>query len=190
MSKLTLNSQRKTRTWRNLIQVSSLSWRQRTKPSKHKYKHIKWIRVIKIPLHVMYFVFLPNVFDVYLRAFCGKLLTNFSKKELMNWKLLINTRLLPSMNFMYFSILFGIAFIVSWHSLLFLSLNMFFLITSPICCMKHWPLQPFRLWNMTGLLPLIGNSNYMLHELIHNIGLLRDKWSQTLLSSCQILLFT
>ena len=50
---------------------------------------------------------------MYFNASLGRLLTNLPKLELMNWKLSINVRWFPSMNAIYFFMLFGIALILA-----------------------------------------------------------------------------
>ena len=64
----------------------------------------------------------------------------------VNWKLSINTRCLPNMKAMYFSILFGIEFISRSCSFPMV----------PISCIIKWESYPQRLWKITGSLDFFG----------------------------------
>ena len=84
------------------------------------------------------------------------LLTNLSKLELINWKLSINVKLLPSVKAMYLSMLLGIAFIFRSFLSPFLSTYDLSFAILPICYIIKWLSYPLKLWNITGTLILSG----------------------------------
>ena len=90
--------------------------------------------------------------DVYLNASLGKLLTNLSRLELVNWKLSTKIKCLRKINATYFSMLFGVALVSICLSSPFLFLDVCFLAISPISCLIKWLSYRHRLWRITGIL--------------------------------------
>ena len=90
--------------------------------------------------------------DVYLNASLGKLLTNLSRLELVNWKLSTKIKCLRKINATYFSMLFGVALVSICLSSPFLFLDVCFLAISTISCLIKWLSYRHRLWRITGIL--------------------------------------